>query len=86
MDTTETFIWLGIMNNISVGDLLAANDYMRDQGDWFPASGGTEVPFETRSKRRLLYCWQPSTGRHAYLDLDTDVILGDDEAEQVLSK
>jgi hypothetical protein len=52
----------------------------RKQGNWFPACGGTEQPFTTRTGRRLQYCWQPSTGNHAYLDLDTDIILTDDEA------
>lgn len=61
-------------------ELLDAADARRAQGDWFPASGGTEVPFVTRTGRRLLYCWQPSTGRHAYLDMGTDMILTDAEA------
>lgn len=37
-----------------------------------PACGGTETPFTVKG-RRWLYCWQPSTGRHCYLDLDNDV-------------
>lgn len=49
-------------------------------GNWYPASGGTETPFITRTGARLLYCWQPSTGRHAYLNCDTDLILDDEEA------
>lgn len=51
------------------------------QGNWYPACGGTETPFLSRSGRRLLYCWQPSTGNHAYLDLGTDIILTSEEAE-----
>jgi hypothetical protein len=47
--------------------------------NWIPACGGLETPIVVRG-RRLLYCWQPSTGRHAYLDLDADLILTDDEA------
>lgn len=58
----------------------------KSQGNWFPANGGTEVPFLTRSRRRLLYVWQPSTGNHAYLDCDSDLILSDEEAEFALSK
>lgn len=50
------------------------------QGDWLPANGGTEQPFYTRNGYRLLYCWQRSTGRHAYLNCETDLILADDEA------
>ena len=56
----------------------------REQGNWYPANGGTETPFHTRNGRRLLYCWQPSTGKHAYLDCDTDLILTDEEATQAL--
>jgi hypothetical protein len=56
----------------------------KTQGDWYPASGGQEKPFVSRSGRRLLYCWQPSTGNHAYLDCDTDIILTDDEAAAYL--
>jgi len=52
----------------------------KTQGNWYPASGGTETPFTSRSGRRLLYVWQPSTGDHAYLDLGTDLILSPEEA------
>ena len=58
----------------------------RKEGNWYPANGGTEVPFFTRGGRRLLYCWQPSSGAHAYLDCDTDLILSDEESEMILSK
>lgn len=51
------------------------------QGDWFPACGGTERPFTSRSGKRLLYCWQPSTGKHAYLDCGSDLILTQEESE-----
>lgn len=54
------------------------------QGNWLPACGGTEQPFTTRLGFRLLYCWQPSSGRHAYLNLDTDLVLTDDEAMHAL--
>lgn len=50
------------------------------QGQWFPASNGTETPFVARSGARLLYCYQPRSGKHAYLDLGTDLILSDAEA------
>lgn len=52
---------------------------------WVPASGGTETPFTTRTGRRLLYCWQASSGQHAYLDLDTDLILTDEDARRALA-
>lgn len=57
----------------------------REQGNWYAASGGSETPFTTRTGRRLLYCWQPSTGRHAYLDCGTDLILSDEEASYALA-
>ena len=52
---------------------------------WLPACGGTELPFKSRSGKRLQYVWQPSTGQHAYLDLDSDIILSDEEAEASLA-
>ena len=58
----------------------------REQGNWYPACGGTETPTRYRSGRTLLYVWQPSTGRHAYLDMGTDLILSDEEAGIAVSK
>ena len=56
----------------------------RHNDNWVPACGGLETPFTSRSGKRLLYCWQPSTGKHAYLDLDSDIILTQDEADAAL--
>lgn len=53
--------------------------------NWEPACGGTETEFRTRTGYRLLYCWQPSTGRHAYINLDTDIALSDEEARAALA-
>jgi hypothetical protein len=64
----------------TVAEILDERKAKAEQGNWIPACGGTETPFYTRTGRRLLYCWQPSTGRHAYLDLGTDLILDDQEA------
>lgn len=66
-------------------EMLNESDARRAQGDWIPACGGTEVPFTARSGRRLLYVWQPSTGRHAYMDLGTDFILSDAEAAAAIA-
>jgi hypothetical protein len=52
----------------------------RTDDRWIPACGGTEVPFTARNGRKLLYCYQPLTGLHAYLDCATDVILTDADA------
>ncbi len=64
----------------TLAELLEASEKKKQQGNWVPANGGTETPFTTRSGRRLLYCWQQSTGKHAYLDCGTDLILSDEEA------
>ena len=61
-------------------ELLKEATERAQQGNWEPASGRTEEPFMTRSGRRLLYCYQASTGKHAYLDLETDMILSEIEA------
>lgn len=54
------------------------------KGDWRPASGGTEQPFLTKSGIRVIYLWQPLTGAHAYLNLDTDTFMTDDEADKAM--
>jgi hypothetical protein len=59
---------------------FARLDAWKDQGPWVPAGGGSEVPFTTRGGVRLLYCYQPRSGKHAYLNCDTDMILTDEEA------
>jgi hypothetical protein len=66
-------------------EILAERDAKAEQGKWVPACGGTEVPFTTRSGKRLLYCWQPSTGRHAYLDMGSDYFLTDEDAWAALA-
>ena len=48
---------------------------------WVPANGGTETPLMTRSGIRVLYCFNPAKRRHAYLNLDTDIIMGHDEVD-----
>jgi hypothetical protein len=63
-------------------ETIGRNRYKND--NWQPACNGTETEFKTRTGRRLLYVWQPSTGNHAYLDLDTDTILSDNEAAAAL--
>ena len=70
---------------ITIADKITAAEIRKAQGDWYPACNGTETEFKTLTGRRLLYCWQPSTGRHAYLDLDSDIILSDEEAQLALA-
>lgn len=52
---------------------------------WVPACGGLEVPFTTRTGKRLLYVYNHAEGRHAYLDLGTDLILTDEEARLAIA-
>lgn len=61
-------------------EMLAERDTKAAQGNWVPANGGTEAPTLYRTGRILLYCYQPSTGKHAYLDCGTDLILSNEEA------
>lgn len=61
-------------------DDAAAREANTNLDAWVPACGGTEVPFKTRSGRTLLYCWNRHTMQHAYLDVETDLILTDEEA------
>lgn len=53
---------------------------------WIPACGGTETPFKSRSGITLLYCYNPGTGQHAYLNVDSDIILSNDEARIALGQ
>lgn len=71
---------------MSVAEVLDLRALVASQGRWVPACGGTETPFTTRSGARLLYCWQPSTGKHAYLNVETDLILSDEEAEMLMGR
>jgi len=69
----------------TIDQIIAEITAKSEQGNWVPACGGTETPFRSRSGKTLLYCWQPSTGRHAYLDCGTDIILSDEEATAALA-
>jgi len=54
------------------------------QDVWLPAHRGTEKEFTTRSGKRLLYCFNPALDQHAYLDVNEDRILGDQEVSIIL--
>jgi len=69
---------------MTLAELLDKKDYENSQGAWIPASGGSEVPFTTRNNYKLMYCYQPSTGRHAYINCETDIILTAEEATLAL--
>ena len=69
----------------TLAEKIEEHDRKAAQGDWAPASGGTEEVFLTRSGVRMLYCYQPSTGAHAYLNVDTDIFLTNEEAQSILN-
>jgi hypothetical protein len=65
-----------------VADVLARVKREQEQGRWVVGCGGSEVPFEYWGTR-WLYVFQPSSGRHGYLNLDTDVVHDDYRTEVV---
>jgi hypothetical protein len=71
----------GEMTLVDAIDAVAA---WKADGEWVIANGGTETPFFTANRRRLLYVYQPRSGRHAYLDVQTDLILSDNDAMMAL--
>lgn len=71
---------------LTLAEELDVRAHKASQGNWVPAAGGTETPFRTRSGRKLLYVYQRSTGHHAYLDVETDLILSNEEAQLALGK
>ena len=53
---------------------------------WVPACGGTETSFRARSGATLLYCYNPRRHQHAYLNVCTDTIISDEEANMHLGR
>ena len=64
----------------SIKDILDDKENKKQDGYWMIANNGQERPFISRSGKKLLYMWQPSTGKHAYYDMNADVFLSDNEA------
>lgn len=63
----------------TLAEALDAAEARRYQnGSWVPGCGGTEQPM-TVNGVRVLYCWHTGTGEHAYMNLDTDMIMTDAE-------
>lgn len=75
----------GLMESIpanATAEFRSAVSSRRDT--WVPANGGHETPFQTRSGKRLLYVYNPKTEIHAYLDVDSDMVLDDDHANALI--
>ena len=69
----------------TLAEALDARQRRDEQGTWVPACGGTETPFRMRGYK-LLYVWQRATGRHAYLNVETDMILSDAEVDALFNR
>ena len=50
---------------------------------WVPACGGQETAFLDKLGRRLLYVFNPFQHLHAYLDVESDMILSPSQANEV---
>lgn len=53
------------------------------KGHLVPACGGTETPFKTRSGITVLYCWHTGNGKHYYVNVETDLILSQEEVNAI---
>ncbi|MBW2672173.1 MAG: hypothetical protein JRD89_01995 [Deltaproteobacteria bacterium] len=51
---------------------------------WVPGCGGHETEFVSRRGFRLLWCYNPAQQKHAYVNLDTDIVLTNDEANAAM--
>jgi hypothetical protein len=71
--------------DIAVADMVDVLQWRKEQGPWIPACGGKEKPM-TVNGVRILYCWQPTTGKHAYVNLDTDVIMSQDDVDALMRR
>jgi hypothetical protein len=70
----------------SVADMLNEAQARRERtGRWVAACGGSETPMLVQGVR-VLYCWNNGTGKHAYLNLDTDMIMLDGEFEALCGR
>jgi len=52
---------------------------MSTKETWVPANGGSEVPFLTRTGKKIWYMFCPTLKIHAYYCVDNDTFLSDEE-------
>ena len=70
----------------SITDQLNEAQARRERtGGWVKACGGKEEEMVVRGVR-VLYCWHTGTHKHAYLNLDTDMIMADGEFEALCAR
>ena len=58
---------------VNLLERLDAAEKAKADGPWVPGCNQLEKPFITRTGHKVIYMWQPSTGRHAYFDLESDL-------------
>ena len=66
---------------IDMKDFLDIRDFHKEQGNWIPGTG--EHPFLYKGTR-LVYVWQPTTGKKGYLNLDHDIVYNDMDCTEVV--
>lgn len=70
----------------NITDMLNEAQARRERmGRWVAACGGSETPMTVQGVR-VLYCWNTDTREHAYLNLDTDMIMAADEFEALCAR
>jgi hypothetical protein len=70
----------------SIAEMLNDAEARRERtGRWVTACGGTEQPM-TVNGVRVLYVWNTGTHKHAYLNLDTDIIMADGEFDMLCGR
>ena len=74
-----------MLNTKTLAEAIEESRARAERGPWYPACGGTEVPFRS-GEYTYLYMYQPSTRRHAYYCQTTDLFLSDEEADQLFGR
>ena len=70
----------------SITEMLNEGQARREKnGRWIAACGGSETPMTVQGVR-VLYCWNTGTHKHAYLNLDTDMIMPDGAFEALCAR
>jgi len=70
----------------SIADQLNEAQARRERnGRWVAACGGDEQPMLVQGVR-VLYCWNTGTHKHAYMNLDTDIVMADGEFEALCGR
>jgi len=67
---------------ISIYEMLkqrSLDRYGNPKVNWIPAHNRTEVPFTTRTGHRVLYVYDTYSAKHAYLNVETDIIIPDSD-------